>query len=126
MRTRLTGADRYMLEALGALLSMGLSMSPEDLEMARPADMNCSKHLSIINDIWNYEKELLALQKAHEERGVLCTGVATFANEADVSVDAAKRVLYRLCRKWGCVTPSWCARFWPRGICPSCSSTSGA
>jgi len=101
MRTKLTGADRYMIEALGALLSMGLSMSPEDLEMARPADMNCSKHLSIINDIWNYEKELLALQKAHEERGVLCTSVATFANEADVSVDAAKRVLYRLCRKWG-------------------------
>ncbi|GAB1318225.1 carbonyl reductase (NADPH-dependent) ari1 [Madurella fahalii] len=87
---------------LAALMrfSMGLSMSAEDLEIARPADMNCSKHLSIINDIWSYDKELLTSQKAHEEGGVLCTGVATFADEADLSVDAAKRVLYWLCREW--------------------------
>ncbi|KAK5657382.1 hypothetical protein OQA88_2952 [Cercophora sp. LCS_1] len=87
---------------LAALMrfSMGLSMSEEELEIARPADMNCSKHLSIVNDIWSYEKELLASQSAHEEGGILCTGVATFADEADLSVDAAKRVLYLLCREW--------------------------
>lgn len=80
--------------------SMGLKISPEDLQIARPVDMNCSKHLSVINDIWSFEKELLASQTAHAEGGVLCTGVSTFAHEAEVSIPAAKRVLYALCREW--------------------------
>ena len=80
--------------------SMGLKISAADLESAPPVDMNCSKHLSVINDIWSFEKELLASQTAHAEGGFLCTGVATFANEAEVSVQAAKRVLYSLCREW--------------------------
>jgi aristolochene synthase len=80
--------------------SMGLKMTPAELEFALPVDMNCSKHLSIVNDIWSFEKELRASQTAHAEGAVLCTGVAIFANEADVSIPAAKRVLYSLCREW--------------------------
>lgn len=66
----------------------------------RPVDMNCSKHLSVINDIWSYEKEVLASKTAHEEGGALCTGVAIFAAETEVSIAAAKRVLYSICREW--------------------------
>lgn len=66
----------------------------------RPVDMNCSKHLSVINDIWSYEKEVLASKTAHEEGGALCTGVAIFAAETEVSIVAAKRVLYSICREW--------------------------
>lgn len=80
--------------------SMGLRISPEDLALARPADMNCSKHLSVVNDIWSFEKELLASKTAHEEGGILCTSVATFATEADLPIPSAKRVLYWLCREW--------------------------
>jgi len=79
---------------------MALSLSPQDLELVRPIDRNCSKHLSIINDIWSYEKEELAAQTLHEEGGALCSGVSILALEAEVDTGAAKRVLYLLCREW--------------------------
>ncbi|KAF2973138.1 hypothetical protein GQX73_g398 [Xylaria multiplex] len=79
---------------------MKLKLSPEDLSIARPVDMNCSKHLAVVNDIWSFEKELVASKTAHEEGGVLCTGVAIFADGAEVSAAASKRVLYVLCREW--------------------------
>jgi aristolochene synthase len=79
---------------------MKLKLTPEDLAIARPIDMNCSKHLSVVNDIWSYEKELIASKTLHEEGGVLCTAVAIFADGAEVSAKAAKRVLYSLCREW--------------------------
>lgn len=79
---------------------MGLQLSPEELAVARPVDMNCSKHLSIVNDIWSFEKELLASKTLHEEGGVLCTAVAIFADGANISPAAAKRVLYSLSREW--------------------------
>ncbi|KAI1409845.1 Aristolochene synthase in complex with 12,13-Difluorofarnesyl diphosphate [Hypoxylon sp. FL1857] len=80
--------------------SMALIVPPSDLEMVRPVDRNCSKHLSVINDIWSYEKEVLAAQTLHEEGGMLCTAVAVLGKEAEISTDAAKRVLYHLCREW--------------------------
>ncbi|KAI1443034.1 Aristolochene synthase in complex with 12,13-Difluorofarnesyl diphosphate [Annulohypoxylon stygium] len=87
---------------LAALMrfSMALQVPASDLDMVRPVDRNCSKHLSIINDIWSYEKEVLAAQTLHEEGGILCTAVAVMAKEAEISTDAAKRVLYHLCREW--------------------------
>lgn len=80
--------------------SMALSLSPEDLDSVRPIDRNCSKHLSIVNDIWSYEKEVVAAETLHEEGGALCTGVAILAKEAEIDIGAAKRVLYQLCREW--------------------------
>ncbi|KAI2601917.1 Aristolochene synthase in complex with 12,13-Difluorofarnesyl diphosphate [Hypoxylon sp. NC1633] len=87
---------------LAALMrfSMALIVPPSDLDMVRPVDRNCSKHLSVINDIWSYEKEALAAQVLHEEGGTLCTAVAVLSKEAEISTDAAKRVLYHLCREW--------------------------
>jgi aristolochene synthase len=80
--------------------SMALSVPPVDLEIVRPVDRNCSKHLSVINDIWSYEKEVTAAKSLHEEGGVLCTAVAVLGKEAEISIDAAKRTLYHLCREW--------------------------
>ena len=80
--------------------SMGLRLTPEEVAVVRPIDMNCSKHLSVINDIWSYEKEVLASQTLHQEGGVLCTAVAIFAAGTDLPPAAAKRVLYALCREW--------------------------
>lgn len=91
---------RYRL--LGALMrfSMGLDISQEELDCAKPADNICSKHLSVINDIWSYEKEVLTSQTAHEEGGILCTSVAVFARDTGLPVQAAKSLLYALCREW--------------------------
>ncbi|OTB02484.1 hypothetical protein M426DRAFT_322581 [Hypoxylon sp. CI-4A] len=87
---------------LGALMrfSMGLVVPPEDLAIVRPIDFNCSRHLSVINDIWSFEKELLASKNAHEEGGVLCSAVSVLADQVGISIDGSKRILYYLCREW--------------------------
>ncbi|KAI0436183.1 Aristolochene synthase in complex with 12,13-Difluorofarnesyl diphosphate [Xylaria telfairii] len=87
---------------LGALMrfSMTLKVPPEDLDMLRPADRICSKHLSIVNDIWSFEKEVLAAKNAHKEGGILCNAVDILATEAEVTTNSAKHVLYHLCREW--------------------------
>lgn len=87
---------------LGALMRfcMGLHLTLEEKLIAQPVDKNCSKHLSIINDIWSFEKEVLAAKNAHKEGGTLCNGVSILAGETTLSTGAAKRVLYHLCREW--------------------------
>ncbi|KAI8623281.1 Aristolochene synthase in complex with 12,13 Difluorofarnesyl diphosphate [Xylariaceae sp. FL1651] len=87
---------------LGALMrfSMRLEVLPEELAIARPADMTCSKHLSVVNDIWSYEKEYIASQTAHDEGGILCTCVTIVSRDTDLRIPAAKRVLYSMCREW--------------------------
>lgn len=63
---------------LGALMrfSMALRVPPSDLDLVRPVERNCSNQISVINDIWSYEKEVLAAETLHEEGGTLCTAVA--------------------------------------------------
>ncbi|KAK2755480.1 carbonyl reductase (NADPH-dependent) ari1 [Arachnomyces sp. PD_36] len=87
---------------LSALMrfSMGLQVSPAELQIVEGIDGNCSKHLSVINDIYSYEKELRASKTAHAEGGALCTSVQIMADEACVAIDAAKRVLFFMCREW--------------------------
>lgn len=87
---------------LSALMrfSMGLKVTRAELEVARPIDKNCSKHLSVINDIYSYEKELRSSQTAHTEGGALCTSVQIMAQEAEITTDAAKRILFFMCREW--------------------------
>lgn len=87
---------------LGALMrfSMGLNVAQQDLDWMRPADNVCSKHLSIINDIWSFEKEAEVVKHGHEEGAALCNAVDIMAKEADLPTRAAKNVLYGLCREW--------------------------
>ncbi|KAI0163976.1 Aristolochene synthase in complex with 12,13 Difluorofarnesyl diphosphate [Xylariaceae sp. FL1272] len=87
---------------LGALMrfSMGLRVTEKDLAAARPADEICSKHLSVINDIWSYDKEYVASETLHDEGGALCTCVTIVARDAELSIPATKRLLYSLCREW--------------------------
>ncbi|KAK4983973.1 carbonyl reductase (NADPH-dependent) ari1 [Elasticomyces elasticus] len=47
-----------------------------------------------------YEKEVLAAKTAHEEGGALCSSVQIIAVEADVNIEAAKRILFAMCREW--------------------------
>ncbi|KAB8236269.1 terpene synthase family protein [Aspergillus alliaceus] len=88
-------------ELLSALMrfSMGLKLSASELQRVREIDANCSKHLSVVNDIYSYEKELYTSKTAHSEGGVLCTSVQILAQEADVTAEAAKRVLFVMCRE---------------------------
>ncbi|KAK7749839.1 carbonyl reductase (NADPH-dependent) ari1 [Cytospora paraplurivora] len=87
---------------LSALMrfSMGLHVPPSELDLARPVEMNCSKHISIVNDICSYEKEVRTAEESDQEGGVLCSSVPIMAELADVETEAAKRVLWRMCREW--------------------------
>lgn len=87
---------------LGALVrfTQGIHLSKEDLALAEPVDKNCGRHLSVLNDIWSYNKEYIAANTLHEEGGIMCNAVAIFADEASMPIESAKRVLYQLCREW--------------------------
>lgn len=80
--------------------SMGLHATAEEIDLLRPLYQNCAKHISVMNDIWSYEKEVLAAETLHPEGGVLCSAVQTLVRAADVPPAAAKRVLYTLLREW--------------------------
>ncbi|KAH9862934.1 hypothetical protein J1614_010747 [Plenodomus biglobosus] len=79
---------------------MGLKLTPEELLMTTAVSKNSSKHISVVNDIWSYDKEQLASKTLHEEGAVLCNAVCILAKGASVPTAAAKRVLYVLCREW--------------------------
>ncbi|KAI0193854.1 Aristolochene synthase in complex with 12,13-Difluorofarnesyl diphosphate [Astrocystis sublimbata] len=87
---------------LGALMrfSMALKLSPEDQSWLRPADRICSKHLSIVNDIWSFEKEALIASNGHKEGAILCNAVDILARETEIPANSSKNVLYHLCREW--------------------------
>lgn len=87
---------------LSALMrfSMGLKIDKSELAVARPVELNCSKHISVLNDIYSYEKEVLAAKTGHVEGGALCSSVQILAQEADVDPQASKRILWSMCREW--------------------------
>ncbi|RYP46148.1 hypothetical protein DL768_007623 [Monosporascus sp. mg162] len=86
---------------LSALMrfSMALRLSPEDLDLVRPVQCNFGKQLSVLNDIYSFEKELLASQNGHEG-GFLCSAVSTLSEAAGISYESSRRILYALCREW--------------------------
>jgi len=90
------------IRLLSALMrfSMGLSMTPEELNSVKDVDVNCAKHISVINDIFSWDKELLASRTGHQEGSALCSSVQVLAEEAHLSTEASKRILFNMCREW--------------------------
>ncbi|KAE8378311.1 Aristolochene synthase [Aspergillus bertholletiae] len=80
--------------------AMDLRISPEELALMRPVETNCAKHIAIINDIYSWEKELAQSQKCSEEGSVLCSAVKVMADNASLSIDSARRVLWSMVREW--------------------------
>ncbi|KAF2677433.1 Aristolochene synthase in complex with 12,13 Difluorofarnesyl diphosphate [Lentithecium fluviatile CBS 122367] len=79
---------------------MKLELTSEELEAVRPCDMNCSKHISVVNDIYSWEKELKQSLESPEEGSVLCSSVQVVMQTAALRTEAAKRVLWSMCREW--------------------------
>lgn len=63
-------------------------------------ERNCSKQISVVNDIFSWEKELQASKTGHKEGSVLCTAVKILADETNLSISATKRVLWSMIREW--------------------------
>ncbi|KAK8081346.1 Aristolochene synthase [Apiospora saccharicola] len=96
-RGRDVGAS--LVTALGRF-SMGLVMSPEDLNLVEPLNRIWFRHVSVINDVWSYDKEVRQSKESGEEGAVLCSSVAILCEETQVSAEASKRTLTYLCREW--------------------------
>jgi aristolochene synthase len=79
---------------------MDLHLSKEELSTMSPAEQNCSKQISVVNDIYSWEKELLASQHGHKEGSALCSAVQVLAGSAGINIEAAKRVLWAMAREW--------------------------
>lgn len=95
----MTDAANRLLAAL-MRYSMALYVTPDELESVEEIERNVSKHLSVVNDIFSWEKEVLASQSGHEEGSALCSSVQVMASEAEIETAAAKRVLWSMCREW--------------------------
>jgi aristolochene synthase len=79
---------------------MKLEMTPEELAACKECDLNCSKHISVVNDIYSWEKELLKSQDSQEDGSALCSSVQVITQETNVPIEASKRILWSMCREW--------------------------
>ncbi|KAL8692057.1 MAG: hypothetical protein Q9218_002843 [Villophora microphyllina] len=87
---------------LSALMrfSMGFQLTPEEAKSMTRLEYNCSKQISVVNDIYSWEKELKASKTGHREGAALCSAVKVVAEETNLSYEAAKRVLWSMAREW--------------------------
>lgn len=88
--------------------SMELRPTASELGTLRPLERNCSKHISIVNDIYSYEKEVVAAQTGHKEGSFLCSAVKVVSTETALDVAATKRILWSLVREWELVHDAMC------------------
>ena len=79
---------------------MKLELTQSELDSVRDVDLNCSKHISVVNDIYSFEKEVKQADSCEEEGSVLCSSVQVLSQEANVDPAASKRVLWSMCREW--------------------------
>ncbi|KAI1098798.1 Aristolochene synthase [Jackrogersella minutella] len=99
LRYREKDVGKALLSAL-MRFSMDLKPTAEEMTTLKPLEENCSKHLSIVNDIWSYEKEVQAAKTGHKEGSYLCSAVKVVAAETGLSVAATKSVLWHMVREW--------------------------
>lgn len=87
---------------LSALMrfSMELRIPAEELDSMVALERNCSKQISVVNDIYSYEKEFKQSQMGHHEGSVLCTAVKVLSEGAALDINATKRVLWAMIREW--------------------------
>ncbi|KAI0861524.1 Aristolochene synthase in complex with 12,13-Difluorofarnesyl diphosphate [Xylaria cubensis] len=78
---------------------LDIKLIPEELALVHPADVNCGKHIAVINDIWSFEKEALTARN-DQEGSVLCNSVAILSAEAGLSTASSKRILHYMCLEW--------------------------
>ena len=80
--------------------SMGLNLTQQELSGMTGLERNCSKHISVVNDIFSWEKELRASQTGHHEGSVLCTAVKILADSTSLGIEGSRRVLWSMVREW--------------------------
>ena len=79
---------------------MCIRFTPQNLQDVMEVDSNCAKHISVINDIYSWEKELHKSLESNSEGSSLCSSVKVVSEECNLDLDASKRVLWLMCREW--------------------------
>ena len=80
--------------------AMNLHLTPTELSGMTALERNCSKQLSVVNDIFSWEKELRASKSGHREGSVLCSAVKVLADSTNLGIEATKRILLSMTREW--------------------------
>lgn len=79
---------------------MDLHLSENQLRAMETLEQNCSRQISVVNDIFSWEKELKASQIGNTEGAVLCSAVKVLSEETSLCIEASKRVLWSMVREW--------------------------
>ena len=79
---------------------MDLHLAPSVFPLLSPLECYCARHISAVNDITSYEKELRTARSSSLEGAVLCSAVKVVMEETDTDVGQAKKILWLLVREW--------------------------
>lgn len=79
---------------------MDIHLIQEDRDRVHNLEANASRHITAVNDICSFEKELQSSQSGHHEGSALCSSVQVLSAETGLGFEAAKRVLWAMCREW--------------------------
>lgn len=79
---------------------IGIHLSAQELQALQPLERNCAKHLSVMNDIHSWEKEVRAAQAADSEGAEICSAVQVLSEETNLDAEATKHVLWAMAREW--------------------------
>jgi len=80
--------------------AMDIHFTPAEHESMSALEHNCSKHISVVNDVYSWGKELKAAQTGHSEGSALCSAVKVVAEKANIRFDQSQRVLWSMVREW--------------------------
>ena len=75
-------------------------MSAAELQATHRLEQIFSKHFTVVNDIYSYEKEVKKSQTGHREGAVLCSAIKILSDETGLHAAASKRVLWSMVREW--------------------------
>ncbi|KAI0572701.1 Aristolochene synthase [Pyrenophora tritici-repentis] len=78
----------------------GLSITPEELELAKEVEENCMKHITFVNDICSYDKEVMTASEG-SELGAMCSSIPIIKADHRVDDDQeAKSIMWEMVRDW--------------------------
>ncbi|KAM3494257.1 hypothetical protein MY3957_002406 [Beauveria namnaoensis] len=80
--------------------AMDLHLTADELLATRLVEENCSKHMSIVNDICSWERELRQSRSTTQEGARLCNGVQILSASLGLDVEATKACLWTMVREW--------------------------
>lgn len=90
--------------------STDIRLSAPELQAVALVESNSSNHISVVNDIYSWEKEVRGAETLHAEGATICSSVRVLAEESQLGVEATKRVLWCMVREWEHNHEELCAR----------------